>query len=128
MIRGGVKAIMAVSLAVLLAVVPVFTAQGGRTRRVKFPRGRNSVLLKGAAVRGTQDRYILRAGRGQTISLRITSTENNAVFDLMPPGAGQPLASEQTEWTGELPRAGDYTIVVGGTRGNATYSLQVSIR
>ncbi|HEX8746814.1 MAG TPA: hypothetical protein VF717_06405 [Pyrinomonadaceae bacterium] len=128
MIRGRVKAIIAVTFAILLSVVPVVTAQSGKTRRVRLPRGRNSVVLKGAAVRGTQDRYILRAGRGQTMSLRITSTEDNAVFDLIPPGGGQPLASEQTDWTGQLPGAGDYTIVVGGTRGNATYSLRVTIR
>jgi hypothetical protein len=128
MIRGRVKAIIVVTFAILLAVVPVGTAQEGKTRRVRFPKGRNSVVLNGAAVRGTEDRYILRAGRGQTMSLRITSTEDNAVFDIIPPGGGQPLASEQTEWTGQLASAGDYTIVVGGTRGNATYSLRVTIR
>lgn len=128
MISGRVKAIIAVTLAVLLSVAPAVTAQVGKTRRVQFPKGRNSVVLKGAAVRGTQDKYILRAGRGQTMSLRITSTEDNAVFDVIAPGNGQSLASEQTQWTGELPAAGDYTIVVGGTRGNATYSLQVTIR
>ncbi|HKS28815.1 MAG TPA: hypothetical protein VJS44_13405 [Pyrinomonadaceae bacterium] len=128
MLRGRLKAIIAVAFAIMLAAVPLVASQTGQTRRVRFPKGRNSVVLKGAAVRGTQDRYILRAGQGQTMTLRITSTEDNAVFDVVPPGGGQPLASEQMEWTGELPTTGDYTIVVGGTRGNATYSLQVTIR
>lgn len=128
MITGRVKAIIVFTFSVLLAVVPITAAQGGKTRRVQFPKGRTSVVLKGAAVRGTQDRYVLRAGRGQTMTLHITSTEDNAVFDVIAPGSGRALASEATDWTGQLPSAGDYTIVVGGTRGNATYSLQVTVR
>ena len=127
MITGRVRAIIVFTFALLLAVVQVTAAQQGMTKRVRFPKGRNSVVLRGAAVRGTQDRYILRAGSGQTMTLRITSTEDNAVFDVMAPG-GQSLASEVTDWTGELPATGDYTIVVGGTRGNATYRLAVTIR
>lgn len=122
------KAIIAFTFTVLLAIVPVTGAQQGKTERVKFPKGRTSVVLKGAAVRGTQDRYILRAGAGQTMMLHITSTEDNAVFDVIPPGGNQSLAEEATDWTGELPSTGDYTIVVGGTRGNATYTLEVTIR
>jgi hypothetical protein len=60
--------------------------------------------------------------------LRITSTEDNAVFDVIPPGSDRPLATEVKDWTGELPATGDYRIVVGGTRGNATYKLEVTIR
>jgi hypothetical protein len=127
MITGRLKALIVFTFVLLFAAVQVTAAQEGMTKRVRFPKGRNSVVLRGAAVRGTQDRYILRAGSGQTMTLRITSTEDNAVFDVMAPG-GQSLASEVTDWTGELPATGDYTIVVGGTRGNATYRLAVTIR
>ena len=111
----------------MLTFVPAGLAQTGKTRRVRFPRGKTTVVLSGAAVRGTQDRYILRANQGQTMTLRITSTESNAVFDVQQPG-GQSLATEATEWTGQLPGTGDYIIVVGGTRGNATYKLVVTVR
>ncbi|MCA1558132.1 MAG: hypothetical protein LC731_06285 [Acidobacteria bacterium] len=94
---------------------------------MRFAKGKTKVVLKGAAVRGTEDKYILRAGQGQTMTLRITSTEDNAVFDVQQPG-GQSLATEVTEWSGQLPSAGDYTIIVGGTRGNATYRLEVTVR
>jgi hypothetical protein len=127
MITGRLKALIVFTFVLLFAAVQVTAAQEGMTKRVRFPKGRNSVVLRGAAVRGTQDRYILRAGSGQTMTLRITSTEDNAVFDVMAPG-GLSLASEVTDWTGELPATGDYTIVVGGTRGNATYRLAVTIR
>lgn len=127
MIRGRAKAIIVSIFAVMLTIVPVATAQVGKTRRVQFPRGRTSVTLKGAAVRGTEDKYLLRANNGQTMTLRISSTEDNAVFDVVGPG-GQSLASEVTDWSGQLPSTGVYTIIVGGTRGNATYSLRVAIR
>jgi hypothetical protein len=128
MITLRVKTIIVFTFAVLLSIVPATHAQQGKTRRVRFPKGSNSVTLKGAAVRGTQDKYILRAGRGQTMSLHITSTEDNAVFDVVSAGGGSVLAQEVTDWTGELPSAGDYTIIVGPTRGNATYTLKVTVR
>jgi hypothetical protein len=34
---------------------------------------------------------------------------------------------DATRWTGRLPRTGTYLIVVGGTRGNARYSMDVKI-
>src|SRR5215218_2562625 len=111
MITSRVKASLVCTFAVLLMIVPPILAQQGRTRRVRFPKGRTSVVLKGAAVRGTQDKYILRAGSGQTMTLHITSTEDNAVFDIVAPGSGQPLASEVTDWTGKLSSTGDYTII-----------------
>lgn len=128
MIKNSRRGIIAFGIAVMLAIVPCAWAQEGKTARVKFPKGRNSVLLKGAAVRGTEDRYILRASQGQTMTLRITSTEDNAVFDVVGPEGSTPLISEATNWSGELPVTGDYTIIVGGTRGNATYQLRVTIR
>jgi hypothetical protein len=35
---------------------------------------------------------------------------------------------DATTWEGELPANGDYVIAVGGTRGNASYSLEVSVK
>jgi hypothetical protein len=116
-------------LAVLLLVTSVTVpAQGDRTRRVRFARGRTTKVINDAVVRATRDRYILGARAGQTLIVHITSLENNAVFDIYAPGGRRTLAEETTDWTGELPRSGDYVISVGGTRGNATYRLEVSIR
>jgi hypothetical protein len=119
----------AVLLALLLLLTTVTApAQGGSTRRIRFPRGRTTTIIKGAVVRGDRDRYLLRARAGQTLIVHITSIENNAVFDVHVPGGRRTLAQEATDWTGELPRSGDYVIVVGGTRGNAGYTLEVTVR
>ena len=127
----NVTKIRAFLIAALLMMTAITApAQSDRTRRVRFARGRTTTVIKDAVVRGTRDRYILRASRGQTLTVHITSLEDNAVFDIHRLGSSQTLAGAQEtmDWTGELPRNGDYVIVVGGTRGNATYTLEVTIR
>lgn len=104
----------------------------GKTQRVRFARGRTTAILKGAVVRGTQDRYILGARAGQTMIVHITSREKNAVFTILDPQAtaldGTEEGADAMDWTGELPHSGDYSIWVSPTRGNATYTLEVTIR
>lgn len=126
--RTSVRALMLTAL--LLITVMAAPGQSDRTRRVRFQRGRTSTVIKDAVVRGTRDRYILGARAGQTLIVHITSVEDNAVFNVYAPGGKRVLdgAQETTDWTGELPRSGDYVIEVGGTRGNATYTLEVTIR
>lgn len=104
----------------------------GKTQRVRFARGRTTAVLKGGIVRGTQDKYILGARGGQTMIVHITSREKNAVFTILGPDAvaldGTEEGADATDWTGELPLSGDYAIWVGSTRGNASYTLEVTIR
>lgn len=124
---------LSAALALLLLVSSVCEVQArGITRRVRFARGRTTAILKNSLVRGDVDRYILGARAGQTMTVHITSRENNAVFNLQTPsgksleGAGE--VDDATDWSGELSESGDHIIEVGGTRGNATYTLEVAIR
>ena len=104
----------------------------GKTQRVRFARGRTTAVLRGAVVRGTQDRYILGARAGQTMIVHITSREKNGAFAILGPDAtaldGAEEGTDAMDWTGTLPMNGDYSIWVGPTRGNATYTLEVTIR
>jgi len=113
-------------------VKPVLLAQRSRQFPVKFDPGQSSATIKNSVLRGTRDVYILGAGRQQIMTIKITSTENNAVFDvLMPPDstANRRIMREGVrELTVKLPQSGDYQIVVGPTRGNASYRLVVSIK
>ena len=92
---------------------------GNRKIRIKFDRGATSKTVEDAVVRGTRDIYLLGANKGQQMNVNITSLEDNAVFDVISP-SGQILERETKNWSGKLPQNGDYQIVVGGTRGNAT--------
>jgi len=133
--------VVSLGLLTLVTSAIVFGQGGGRlddpppknrTQRVRFARGRTTAVLNGAVVRGTRDRYILGARAGQTMIVHITSREKNAVFTILGPDAaaleGTEEGADATDWTGELPLNGDYTIWVGPTRGNATYTLEITIR
>ena len=108
------------------------TSADGIRKRLKFAKGRSATTVSGAVIRGDEDTYIVGARGGQTMRVKITSLEKNAVFQvrdadgnyLQDAGEGD----DATNWTGDLPSTGDYEIIVGGTRGNATYKLTVSIK
>lgn len=106
---------------------PLLLAQNVRTRRINFARGRSSTVVENAVVRGGRDVYLLNAKARQKMTLSITSLERNAVFDITGPN-GKILGQDTTRWSGALPATGNYKIIVGGTRGNASYKLRVAIR
>jgi len=106
-------------------------AQGVK-KKIQFARGSSSASVEGGVIRGERDRYYLGAKKGQTMSVKITSEEDNAVFQVYLPGEEDALpgagdGDDAKDWSGELPRDAEYIIVVGGTRGNASYRLKVSI-
>ncbi len=100
---------------------------GGLTTVVKFRKGGTSAVYKNSVIRGERNKYILGASAAQVMSVSISSLENNAVFDIQAPN-GKLLVSESTSWNGELPVNGKYRILVGGTRGNATYTVRFAVR
>jgi hypothetical protein len=116
----------------LLLATFALAAQEGVTKRVRFARGRATTTLKNSVVRGTRDRYLIGAREGQKMSVSITSVERNAAFTIYAPShdtlEGTSEHQEVKRWSGTLPESGDYVIEVGGTRGNATYTLKVTIR
>jgi len=102
-------------------------------KKVRFAKGTSSITIREAVIRGDQDRYYIGAKAGQKMTLKITSLEKNAVFQIYfageqesLPGAGE--GDDATHWSGELPANNEYVIVVGGTRGNASYALTISIK
>jgi len=120
-------------------------AQAGVKKEIQFPRGSTSAVIEESVIRGEQDFYYLTTKAGQTMDVVISSLEKNAVFSIYKPGytisvdkdglteikgdslphAGE--TDDATAWKGKLPVSGKYLIVVGGTRGNATYKLKVTI-
>lgn len=97
------------------------------TQRVEFAPGTSSTVVSNAVVRGDRDLYVLKAQESQVMVLSITAVEDNAVFDLVSPD-GKVLVQEGTEEEMVLPETGDYQVIVGGTRGNASYDLTIAVR
>ncbi len=105
----------------------------GVKKKVRFAKGTSSATFSGAVIRGDRDRYYVGAKEGQTMTVNISSLEKNAVFQIYLEGEQQTLpgAGEEDDamkWSGQLPSDGEYVIVVGGTRGNATYKLTISVK
>jgi hypothetical protein len=126
----------ALLLGLLLLAGPA-TAQ----QDIRFARGASSAEVSGTVLRGERVAYSLGARAGQAMTLRIASPGENAVFQLYAPGArltpdgvaGEPLpgaaeGEDARRWQGRLPADGAYLVVVGATRGNAAYRLEVAIR
>jgi len=67
------------------------------------------------------------------MSVKISSREKNAVFQIYFSGEQESLAGagetdDATNWSGTLTDDNEYVIVVGGTRGNVSYTLTISIK
>ena len=121
-----------VLICVLLLAASSALAQGVR-KKVRFAKGASSATIKGAVVRGDRDRYIVGASGGQTMTVTISSLEKNAVFQIYLAGEQETLegageGDDATRWSGILPANSDYVIVVGGTRGNASYTLKITVK
>jgi predicted small lipoprotein YifL len=96
-------------------------------QRVNFGKGESSTVLKGAVVRAESKTYLVNAAQNQVMDLDITALEDNAVVQVITP-AGQVIGSEIKTMNKTLPETGDYQIIVSGTRGNATYKLNVAVK
>ena len=110
-----------------------------------FATGSTSGTAGGRVVRGERNLYSVSARAGQTMTVTLTAPDGNAVFQLYEPGTtigrdndgllefhGQALhgaadGEDATRWQGRLLKNGSYLIVVGSTRGNARYSMDVKI-
>jgi hypothetical protein len=108
------------------------SAQKGRSvvRRVNFPRGRTTVVLKGAVRRGISHDYLLRARRGQTMTAHLAPESDEMSLTILRPD-GETWIYDTKDWSGELPLTGTYRINVlpdTTTERPKRYTLEVTIR
>jgi hypothetical protein len=123
-----------VTLFALLLFASAAWGQGvQRPVRVWFKPGRTTEVLKGFVPIGRTARYVLNARGGQEMTIHVTSPRKDIDFSVYAPNENVAMegARDMTDWTGTLPRSGDYWIVVanaGGTTRGDNYTLEVSIR
>ncbi len=120
-------------LALLIISVSVLNINAQVTnKRIKFKKGESSATIEGGVIRGDRDTYLVGANKNQYMVVSIMSIENNAVFQILDRNSGYYLEGageldDAMRWEGKLLSEGDYEIIVGGTRGNAEYTLKVYI-
>jgi hypothetical protein len=129
----------------MVAALLTGICEAGVNQEVRFPSGKTSTLIEQSVIRGESDQYFLTAKAGQKMEVSITALEKNAAFTIYLPGytagkdedgileikgatlKGAGEGDDATAWKDILPSSGKYLILVGGTRGNATYRLKISI-
>ena len=114
------------------------TTASAKIIRVKFPKGRTTVILKGRTTGGPSESggmdpiaYHVRARKGQTMTLHLTSAKGNAVFGVYAPGMDlMDVGTNAKDWSGTLPKTGDYEIMVfpEDEATNTTFTLELIIR
>lgn len=129
------RKIIAAGCAVLLLLA---TTASAKIIRVKFPKGRTTVILQGRTTGGPSESggmdpiaYHVRARKGQTMTLHLTSAKGNAVFGVYAPGMDpMDVGTNAKDWSGTLPKTGDYEIMVfpEDEATNTTFTLELTIR
>jgi hypothetical protein len=131
-IRKGIIIQSLAATLVLLSLLAGATAQKGRSivRRVNFPQGRTTTVLRGTVRRGLSHDYLLRARAGQTMTLHLATEARGMSLTILKPD-GESWIDDTKDWSGELPATGTYRINVlpdTTTERPTTYALEVMIR
>jgi hypothetical protein len=114
-----------------------FAADSIETKQVHFAKGTSSATLKGSIKGYTIVDYKLGAKAGQTMKVRLKTSNSASYFNVLPPGSKDAAifvgSTSGDEWTGSLPSDGKYTVRVylmrSAARRNETadYTLTVGI-
>jgi hypothetical protein len=121
-----------------LSAVASFQGATQRSRRIRFPPGRTTLVLKGVLKGEADATYVLRARAGQTLNLHL-AVENDCCAALLVKGPdGINLTNADGTDAGDdfsvvLQKTGDYRIIVfppdtADRKDLARYTLEVSAR
>jgi hypothetical protein len=93
---------------------PSPTATQPAAKRIQFPTGGMWATVAGKTATAGQDRFVLKAGAGQTMSVDIWSSEGTLNLSIYGANGDVLLSdhSDSTTWAGKLPVAQDYFIAV----------------
>jgi hypothetical protein len=100
--------------------------------QIRFARGRNSAVVRGRITRADRDQYLLRARRGQVMTVRLDSADPRMGFDVyVTTGLEAVPVTEadqlQREWSGPLPEGDEYYINVLTPGAGGAYSFEVKV-
>jgi len=93
-------------------------ASGARAaERIQFKSGSNSGTVSGSVKGYDMASYLFGAKAGQAVTIRLSSKNRFLYFNLVDPATsntvpGAPSPGTVTEWSGTLPKSGDYQIDV----------------
>lgn len=100
--------------------------------QIRFPRGRNSTVVRGSITRADRDQYLIRARPGQYMTVRLDAADARVGFDVYVTTGFEALPVTeadklQREWSGRLPAGQEYYINVLTPGAGGAYSFEVKI-
>jgi hypothetical protein len=139
-IRGSA----AMLVLILLTLFPL-AVSAQVEKRISFTKAKPTVTLKGKLPRysADYDAYVFRARKGQTISIKLTTTEPDAsfaIFELKQYGPDEDMILPANEmnhiYTGKLPITSEYAVQVYGKTSSTTdgpasgagYTIEISLK
>jgi hypothetical protein len=101
------------------------------SHRIRFQKGNTGATLSASVRKGQHKEYVLRAKRGQKMSVSLQSNDANVVFRVFLNDGD--ISGQRRAWSGSLPRYDDYHVVVYRKRdapgdAAAAYTISMSIR
>jgi hypothetical protein len=113
----------------LTVTIPPLGGSTSGAQRISFAPGTDNATVDGTFREGESDRYVLRAGAGQTMFVQLRPEGTGAQFGVFAPDGSELPSQPGIDFVAVLPATGDYTIVVGGGRGDSspTYAMTVRI-
>lgn len=108
---------------------PVEAPMFARDQPLRFDVGPMTVAITGTVVSGQRDRYAVSLISGELLHVNLTALEANAAFSIIKPDQtvlpGTEEGGDTTSGYWTVYEDGEYAIIVGPTRGNASYTLNV---
>ena len=98
------------------------------SHRIRFQKGNSGTTLSASVRKGRHKEYVLRARRGQKMSVTLQTDDAQVYFRVFLNDGD--ISGQRRAWTGTLPRYDDYHIVVyrrSDARGDAPASYTVSM-
>src|SRR5260370_23555011 len=128
-------------LALLLSLTGAMAAEPiPSPKPIFFATGSTSGTVGGRVIRGERNLYSVKAAAGQTMTVTMTTPDDNAVFQIYQPGTtigrdsdgllefhgtalhGAGDGEDATRWSGRLPAAGRYLLAARRTPRHAPHT------
>ncbi|MEG3937637.1 MULTISPECIES: hypothetical protein [unclassified Microcoleus] len=96
------------------------------TERVNFPGGATGTTLNNSLRANISKRYLVECNSGQSMTIKVQEGQVNAAISA-PNGEKIGTADSASQWQGQLPSSGDYTIEISGDR-QANYVVKIEVK
>lgn len=130
------KTSLTLGIAMLALAAPALAQDAIRTVPVQFARGASSAAIKGSIKGYGAVDYTVRARAGQTLTVRLTTSNKSGYFNVTAPGADEAMFNGSisgNRFSAAIPSTGTYAVRVylmrNAARRNETanYTLNVAI-